>query len=345
MTEVAIEKKCGTCGRAYNNEQDVLRYGTCWRICNRGSLWFNCACDSTLMVPAGRCAWFSPDKVMQGEARSVFNALPELKRLPKVASSVMELQQLIENENVTSHQLAAAAKREPVLAGNILKMANNFKFSSRTAQIASLDHAISYVGLKVLREMIVASALQSFTSDCKIFDPEQFWREAMTVGRIAEHLAREFCPDIIADDAYVAGCLCNVGKIVMSILYPEATDEIIANERDPSVLRCWVQSERKMGLPGHRVLGEIGASFWGMPDFVCKASANHHMMPVGGDRRSITIGELTSFANQLAHWLHLDPHLIDMPLLLKIAAKFGFSTESILETYVDKISFLRESVG
>ena len=336
-------KKCGSCGRTFQTEQDVLQYGSSWRICKRGALWFNCTCDSTLMVPKGMCDWYSPAKVLKGEARTVFNSLPELKTLPNISSSVMELLQLIQQENVTSKQLATAAKREPVIAANILKMANNFKTTDRTQKIESLDHAISYVGLKALSEMITAASIQAFPCECKIFEMELFWREALMAGRIAEHLAREFCRHITPDDAYIAGCLYNVGKIVMSLLYPAVTDKIAHDELDPGVLRPWVNGEAKYAVPSHRVLGEIGASIWGMPDFVCNAAAGHHRMPVKGNLETVNMSELTALANQLAHWLSLDPHKIDMQLLLKVAAKFGFVTESQLDAYVEKIGCLREN--
>ena len=126
-------KKCGSCGREFSTERDVLLYGNCWRICSRGSLWFDCKCPTgtTMMVPKGHCEWYAPEKVLKTEARSVFNTLPQIKALPNIPSAVMELLKLMQDENTTIKQLATAAKKEPIIAANILKLANNFKVKSR----------------------------------------------------------------------------------------------------------------------------------------------------------------------------------------------------------------------
>ena len=87
------------------------------------------------MVPKGKFDWYTPDKTMKPEAREVFNTLPALKSLPNIPTALMELQTLIENENVNSKQLALAAKKDPIVAANIIRVANNFKFTDRTSRI------------------------------------------------------------------------------------------------------------------------------------------------------------------------------------------------------------------
>ena len=308
-----------------------------------GCLWFNCECRSTLMVPKGKFEWFAPEQLLRPTARTVFNTLPALKSLPNIPAVVMELLQLMQNENVTSAQLAKMAKRAPLIASNILKMANNFKMSGRTANIESLEHAISYVGLGSIRDIVVTASIQSFGNSCAVFNTDQFWAEALLTGRIAEHLAREFSPHIKPDEAYLAGCLCEVGKVVMSICFPETTDTIAREEADPALLLSWVNGEAKHGAPSHRILGEIGASFWGMPEFVVESANSHHKMPEAGGKAQISMGEIAALASQLTHWLSLEPSKIDKQLMLALARKFGFATERELDAYVDKIFFLREA--
>ena len=343
MADQPTIKKCQSCGREFNGEKDVLDHGNRWRICDRGSLWFNCECDSTLLIPKGKFDWFAPERLLRPDARSVFNTLPVLKKLPNIPAVVMELQQLLQDENATSQKMANVAKREPLIAANILKMANNFKVSGRTKNIESLEHAIAYVGLKAMNDIVITASIQSFPNTCSVFKTEQFWTEALLTGRIAEHLAREFCPNILPDEAYLAGCLCEIGKIVMSICFPDVADVITREENDPTILRPWINGEAKHGAASHRILGEIGASFWGMPEFVVTSANTHHKMPSPGGLSHIVISEIAAFASQLTHWLSLEPTKLDRQLLLTLAKKFGFSTERELETYVDKIFFLRET--
>ena len=76
---------------------------------------------------------------------------------------------------------------------------------------------------------------------------------------------------------------------------------------------------------------------------VSEAVTNHHRMPTTGHLESVTICEVIGLANQLAQWLSLDPHKIDMPLMLKISTKFGFVTERQLDDYVETIGYLRQT--
>ncbi|MBF0441485.1 MAG: HDOD domain-containing protein [Oligoflexales bacterium] len=336
-------KKCLTCGREFKCEQDILNYGSRWRLCSKSNLWFNCSCGSTLMVSKGKFDWYSPEMVLSENARVVFNKLPALSSLPSIPTAVMELQQLIQNENVTSKQLSLALKHEPIISGKILKIANNLKCGDSAEEIESLEHAISYVGLKTMNDIISVAAISGFTTMCRIFDTDQFWDESLLTGRIAEHLARRFCPDIIPDEAYLAGCLCNIGKMVMAICFPEDADMIASGERNLSDLCPWAYGEIIVGKYGvkHTVLGEIGASFWGMPDFAIEAASCHHKKP-SSPRASenVDFGELSGFANQLSHWLRLEPFKIDQELLRGFRLKFGFSSDQALEEYVEGIMHL-----
>ena len=343
MDAQPLIKKCQSCGREFKGEKEVLDHGSRWRICDRGSLWFNCECRSTLMIPKGKFDWFAPENLLRPDARTVFNKLGSLKKLPNIPATVMEMTRLMQDENVTSGQLAALAKKAPIIAANILKLANSFKFSGRTKKIESLEHAITYVGLNTIRDIVVTASIQSFSNECQVFNADQFWNEALLTGRIAETLAREFNPTIQPDEAYIAGCLCDVGKIVMSICLPDTTDTITREENDPKILRSWANGEAKHGAPSHRILGEIGASFWGMPEFVVDSANSHHKMPAPGGQSTISINEITGLASQLTHWLTLEPGKMDKQLLLALAAKFGFTTEQQLDAYVEKIFNLRNA--
>ena len=97
------------------------------------------------------------------------------------------------------------------------------------------------------------------------------------------------------------------------------------------------KSSSKKEAASHRSLGEIGASFWSMPEFVVGIANSHHKMPALGGSSTIVMGEVAAFASQLTHRFSLEPTKLDKPLV----TKFGFLTERELDAYVDKISYLR----
>lgn len=338
MSEQAL-KICNTCGRKYMKPEDFLRNTTRWRICDRKNLWFNCECQSTNMIIKGKFDWYSPEMSLSEEGKSIFNKIPSLKELPHVPSYVMELQQLIQKESTSSRQLATVAKKAPILASNILKIANN-QCGARGAQIESLEHAISYVGMKSLKDMILIAALNTFKFSCQVFDSKNFWESSFITGRISEQLARKFCPDVVPDEAYIAGTLCNVGKIVLAITEPEIADKISRDMQNVKILGNWIDGEKRHGAFDHCILGEIGAVFWGFPDYVIDVIATHHKMPQSFIESSINIKDLVSFSNQLTHWVQLAPHQMDERILEAHYEKFSLSPAQV-ERMVEELMPLK----
>ena len=334
MSDGKYMHKCVMCRRIYKSEKDFLMGTSRWRICGAQNLWFDCNCGATLVLKKGEYPWYSPDIGMTDEARSIFNTLTSLKQLPYIPHSIMKLQQLIKQDNVTSRQLADAAKYEPIIAGNVLRIANRLIQFRESGTIKSLEHAISYIGLKSFAELIVMASVQSFQLTCCHFKHENFWAKAFLTGRVAESLAGKFAPQLIADEVYLAGTLCNVGKLVTAICLPETADKIAMDEADPKLILPWIQGERKHGAPSHQVLGEIAASLWGFPDFVIQAARYHHKARHETPGAPSRLLEIVTFANQVSHWLNLEPTKIDTELFQTVAAKFGFTTESQLDAFV-----------
>ena len=121
-------KECKKCSRKFVTETDFFTGTSRWRICDMGNLWFNCSCQSTMMLKKGKFPWYSPDKVMSKEAASVFNQLATLKNLPHLPQALMKLQTLLGDDNSTSGQIVQALRSNALIAGNVLKTANNLKF-------------------------------------------------------------------------------------------------------------------------------------------------------------------------------------------------------------------------
>ena len=149
-------------------------------------------------------------------------------------------------------------------------------------------------------------------------------------SRIAEYLARQFAKkDILPDEAYIAGTLCNVGKIVLAITNPNVADSIAADMKNVKILGNWQDGEKRHNAFDHTILGEIGAVFWGFPDYVVDSISSHHKMPQSLIQSHFTINDLVSFANQLSHWVQLEPHKMDERLLEALYKKYSLSTQQV----------------
>ena len=75
----------------------------------------------------------------------------------------------------------------------------------------------------------------------------------------------------------------------------------------------------------HCILGEIGAMFWGLPEYVIDSIAAHHQAPQGGSN-SFKISDIVCFANQLSHWVLLQPTQMNEEILESCYEKFGLES-------------------
>lgn len=295
---------CGGCKRQYTNEQDFLKGTTGWRLGDTGDLAFSCSCGNSIMLKKENSEWFSPDKVMNAKTASLFNKLVKKSQMPYIPTSVMELQILLSNENSSGDALAACAKKNPLLAAEILTQANNMRMSSNE-KVTSLNHAITYVGRTTLSEIVLLAAVKSFKFKTKRMSSKDFWDQSRITGLIAEELCREHTKEIEGDRAYLAGSLCNIGKVVAAICDPDTVEKVFVTCETDKV--PWSRAEDKVGAPSHCVLGELGCTLWGLPDYLQQAASKHHQMP----GKTIDLPAIATFANQLVHVVMEKDHLIE----------------------------------
>lgn len=332
-------KTCNTCGRKFMSPEDFLNNTSRWRVCESGHLWFNCACNSTNMIIKGKHDWYNPTAQLSGAAQSVFNQIPNIKDLPRIPSYVMEIQTLIQDENTSATKLASVAKRDPLLATQILKVANNL-VASRGTKIESLAHAITFIGINALKDIVLVAALKTFKLRCKVFNADHFWEHSFMVGRAAEFLGQRFKLELSPDEIYIAGSVCNIGKIVLAMCMPAVADRYSSELNDLAKLGTWTDAEVRNGGYQHTVLGEIGAMFWGLPEHVTEAIAFHHKTPVINDAMPITLAEIVGLANQIAHWIQLEPNQMDEKLYKSFCTRFKMNDQAA-EKLVEEMMALR----
>ena len=337
---------CQCCSRQYVTE-DYLKGTSKFRVCSKGNLWFECSCGSGLILKKGEFEWYSPTLNMSEAAKTVFSSVQEIKNIPLIPSAVLKLQSIIADENSSNREIGEALKLAPNIALAIIKTANTIKASS-VSEITNLEHAISYVGRKTLSELILAESLQDFDFKTHVFSKEKYWQEAILCGKIAEYIAKNYATNVNKDEAYIAASLCNVGKIVSAICFPEVTDDITRTSDNPRRPKTYTESEDQLRSISHVVLGEVAAALWGFPEYIVHALSSHHLRPnevqdlVEDDTDFLdeddgddsvdegpTLQNVVALANQFTHWVMLQPHRIDELLFHKYGKIFGFDEKKL----------------
>jgi HD-like signal output (HDOD) protein len=109
--------------------------------------------------------------------------------LPRVCA---QLAQLTAQQATDATQLARLIQSDPVLAGEIMRVANSPALRPRSA-IVSLQQAVSWLGVAEVRNIAMAVMLRGevFVAPGHEPESEELWREAWLAGLWAKEIARE----------------------------------------------------------------------------------------------------------------------------------------------------------
>ncbi len=332
---------CHCCERIYETPEDYLKGTSKFRVCPKNFLWFECSCGSGLVLKKGEYEWYSPTMKMSEAAATIFKNVKEIKNIPLIPTAILELQTVISDEKSSALHIKKALKNAPNIAMGVIRTANNLR-SASMPEIGSLEHAVSFIGRKTLSELILSETLQEFDFKTHHFSKDQYWQEAILTGKIAEFLAEKFAKSVNKDEAYIAGSLCNIGKVVSAICFPQLTDEVEKAVINPRRPRTWQQAEDQLRTFSHVVLGEVAAALWGFPEYVVHAISFHHSFPEKVNElqvdvldfmddkaktNEVTVQQIVAIANQFCHWVLLQPTRIEENLLERYAKIFGVEGE------------------
>ncbi len=297
------------------------------------------------MLPKGKFPWYSPQQILSEEASTIFNQLSSIKDLPHIPSAIMKLQTMLQNPEAEVDEIVSTIKLDPILASQILVIANNMKAFRNPdgSKISSLEHAVMYIGKRTLNDMIMAIPIKMLEVSSKLFDTEKFWTHSFIQAAIAEKIALRFSSMVNPEEAYLAAFLSNLGKVIAAIYFPEKTDEIYSYVTDPKTMTNWKTAEETLQATSHSILGEIGAALWGLPDFVMDAARFHHSLPKlqSFSKDETTIVDIVSFSNMLAHWMMFEPARIDKELMNIYQKNFQLSDKQV-EKLVEELSFIKQ---
>jgi HD-like signal output (HDOD) protein len=207
-----------------------------------------------------------------------------IESLPAVPRTYLALVDAAANPDVGVGDLAAIVARDPALCVKVLQLANSAVFGA-TKRMGSIGQAVSFLGITMLKALVLSAHAfdASVIPTARCFSLEVFQGYSMQVAR----LARRFLPDrSVADDAFTAGLLHDIGKLVIALRRPEAFDEIgrlVAETGE----RHHVLEGRLLGV-SHAEVGAYLLGHWGLPVPLVATVAYHHTPrahPGGADRR------------------------------------------------------------
>ncbi len=193
--------------------------------------------------------------------------------MPTLAMRVMRM---VDDPKVSGRDLERVISLDPVIMGEILKLANSALYSPKFP-ITALRHAISYLGLEVVKNLVMMVSLKSMVLGEE--DPEvegflkELWIHSAASAIISRFIA-DSSPALDKEEAFVCGLFHDVGKLLMLKFSSEAYLPIVGRVRkgEGGFLEL---EEGELGL-NHGMAGAVVMEAWEMPGHLINLVKQHH---------------------------------------------------------------------
>lgn len=225
--------------------------------------------------------------------------LEQLEELPSLPLIVMEVNQLVSNPHTSLEALCELIKKDPALTSKILKLVNS-SYYGIPGGVTTLQKAISYLGFHTLSQLVFGiSVFSLFQSKHSFFPLASFWKHSFSVGLIAEIFAKKLKKKK-PEEYFTCGLLHDIGKVARITLYPDSLRDIVALAQKEQC--SFYESEKKLKITDHSILGEALAKKWGLPDLISNVIRNHHYFENKSTSEEISeYTKIIALADQCAH--------------------------------------------
>ena len=213
-------------------------------------------------------------------------------RLPHVSSVVQKVAVAIEDDGVSTAELALLVSQDQALSVKVLRMANS-SFYGMGAQVSSIDKAIQVVGLKSFLAIAVTSGLMNAFDDIPGMDMNGYWRHSVLSGLLCQDIAQQAA--LNDPGAYAAGLMHGIGVLLIHLCAP-AEARAISREAPGFDFPGRIPVEREvLGFDHAQVASEI-LKRWKFPAGLRSAISNYPLIT----RRAAGLPRLVFIASVLA---------------------------------------------
>jgi putative nucleotidyltransferase with HDIG domain len=251
---------------------------------------------------------------------AVKNAVSRLSVIPSIPRLYSEIVQQLQSPNPSIRCVGEIIAKDPGMTAKILQLVNSAFFGIRRV-VSNPKDAASYLGLDTLQSLVLSLHAFSQFDGCRIpgFSIGQIWSHSMATGLLSKKIAEAETQDRAqASDAFTAGLLHDLGKLLLAANFPEDYETVLAcADGNGKLLR---DAERRAFGTTHAEIGAYLLGVWGLPNSIVEAVALHHRPD---DSPGRTFGPLCAvYAANLIEMeqsgAHAQPIPLDSPYLMAV---------------------------
>ncbi len=217
----------------------------------------------------------------------VSQAIQDVSHIATLPEITLKIIDLVEDPTSTAQDLHQVITNDPALCSRILKVVNS-SFYGLPGQIGSINRAIVLLGLNAVKNIAIATSLTKLFRAGDLtqhFSARDLWTNATSLAA-ASKLIADKAGIGLADEAFLAGLLCNIGIMVEMQTMREKLVLVIEglDEGDKSMIEL---EDELMGA-NHQDFGRALCEKWKFPkSFGFVTGFRHCPMDLAPENRTL----------------------------------------------------------
>lgn len=275
---------------------------------------------------------------MTSSSKACFEEMKAGRLLPSPQGVALAILETIQRTDTSVVDITRLVQLDPALTGRILRYANA-AVGGAVRHIASLGHAITFLGLFRVRQIVLGLSLidQFRTGNCLAFDYTAYWTTSLATAIAAQKLAAS--AQSPADESFTCGLLSGIGRLGLATAHPEGYAQLLSRNLSPEAL---LAAEKESFGIDHAELSAEMLESWGLPNVFAEAVRYHETLalhPSAPGTRAYALSATLSVAAQIGQLLNLEGNQRwrFVPGLYNAAAQIGLE-ENDLPPLVESIA-------
>lgn len=199
------------------------------------------------------------------------------RALPSPPFVIARTLSMLRDDTFDPVQVKSVIETDPALTARLLRYANSAPIRRAGPRVNSIDRAIRALGSRNLFRLlttVAASALRTRRVPGYGLEDYSLWRYSLRTAVAAEVVA-EHVPEVDWSEAYTAGLLLDIGKVLLGPRLDEETERVLRYLEDHPD-ESFDRAEATVLGVDHAEVGAYVAAQWGLPDSLVAAIRHHH---------------------------------------------------------------------
>ena len=206
------------------------------------------------------------------KVRRQLEASPDLPTLPTVATQIVSM---ANSPKTNAADVGKLIEQDQSLTAKVLRLVNSAYYGF-PGQIKSISHAVVIIGFNKVKNVVMTASVFDMSKGrtSNRLDLPRFWQHSLGTAIGAKVAAKALGGGLQPEDAFVAGLVHDLGKLILDQHLSAEYEKVVAAVREKGILL--LQAEKEILGIHHAQVGGWIVEKWKLPEPLRHAIIQHH---------------------------------------------------------------------